>query len=137
VSTYPRWEERGRQVAELQSANQRARERVEHLDRGNQSLNVEVQTLRLHAENLQRHLQHYEHRVAELEQANQSLSGHLRALRFRLADKLNRQMRKVPLVQKTAKGSVYMMWMAWKGVKSAGRLQPARVLRNMLAPPSK
>jgi glycosyltransferase involved in cell wall biosynthesis len=133
ISTHRRYEERGRELAQLQTAHQHVSDQLGQLSRGNQVLGVQVHGLRVHAENLQHHLAAYQEHIAHLQQANDNLSGRLSAARYRVADKLNGQIKRVPLIQRTVKGSLYMTWTAWKGMKSAQRLGPSGIVRKVLA----
>jgi hypothetical protein len=104
---------------------------TEHLRHQTRSLRHEVGVLRTHAENVQQHLAHYQHETRVLQEANIALERRMRLLRYRLVDRVNAQIKKVPLVQGTVKKSLTLSWMMWKGLKSAAYTVPARTVGRL------
>ena len=111
------------------------------------SLQQQIDHYRRHAHDLEWHVQHYLHHIRHLEEkltldqqqlgqlqaVNQDLHAALTVMRYRLIDKLNAKMKRVPMVQRTLKGSIYLTWMAWKGVRATTRLRPARLVRKLVS----
>lgn len=108
-------------------------------------LEGELTQHRQHAHDLEEHLRHHQIHIVRLERdlalaqtqigrletANRDLEAALRVMRYRLVDRLNRNMKRMPLVQRTVKRSIYLTWKAWKGIRLAPLL-PARLVRRVV-----
>lgn len=132
ISSVRRCEEQASQLQSLQASNERLSGHVEHLARVGHDLDWHVRHLQRHAGNVEHGLTDCRDSVQELHEANEQLRGQLKSMRYRVADRLNQELKKVPLVQGTVKGSIYTTWLVWKGLKSAGRLS-SRLFRQTRA----
>lgn len=119
VSAQHRCHDLDGQVVSLKLIHQALCQQVGQLDEVNRRLHDEVIQLRAHAENVQHHLAHHRHHAGELERQNEDLTRRLLTLRYRVADRLNRHLKRVPLFQGTVKGSIFFTWKAWKGMRGA------------------
>lgn len=139
VSFQKRAEQLNHHVVNLQS-------QLGHHHQHTGSLQQEIDHYRRHTHDLEWHVQHYlrhihhleekltqdRHQLAQLHAMNQDLQAALQVMRYRMIDKLNAKMRRVPLVQQTVKRSIYLTWKAWKGVRAVPLWRPAKLVRQLV-----
>jgi glycosyltransferase involved in cell wall biosynthesis len=117
-----------RQLGREHESAVQLQQHVEHYHRHIHDLEHHLRHYLEHINNLQNYHERDQQQIEQLQAMNQDLQAAMHVMRYRLVDKLNARMKRVPLVQRTVKGSIYLTWKAWR----AARLGPVKLVRKLV-----